>query len=229
LDAEQRLAGHWVANAEALPTYVKGGPLRKLLYAWVQREDSQIVHAGAVGRAGGGVLLVGASGSGKSTTSLACLESDLKFLADDACLVEFEPEPHVYGLYSTGKMTNDSLGRFPNLVPFITNPHRGADEKAIVFLNRCLPEHLIDGFPLRALLIPRITGRAETTYERTTTRQGMQSLAPSSIFQSATDMAGAFKALAGLVRQLPCYHLNVGTDLRQIPPVIEQVLVERGQ
>jgi hypothetical protein len=224
LDEEQRLAVHWMADAANVPDYEMGGPLRKLLYAWAQRRGQQVVHAGAVGRAEGGVLLAGKSGSGKSSTALACLDSDLRFVCDDACLLEIEPRPYVYSLYSTCKITNDNLWRFPNLVPYISNPQRLPDEKAIIFLNRCLPEKLIAGFPVGALLIPRITGQAETTFQPASAREGVQAVAPSSIFQSAADLGAAFSALAQLVRQIPCYYLNLGHGLKLIPPVIEQIL-----
>ena len=38
-----------------------------------------IVHAGAVGKNGGGALFAGASGAGKSTVSVACLEGGFDF------------------------------------------------------------------------------------------------------------------------------------------------------
>ncbi len=46
------------------------------------------LHAACVGRDGRGVLLMGASGSGKSTVSLLCLLSRLEFLSEDSVFVE---------------------------------------------------------------------------------------------------------------------------------------------
>jgi hypothetical protein len=46
------------------------------------------LHAACVGRAGRGVLLMGASGAGKSTAALQWLAHSLEFLAEDSVLVE---------------------------------------------------------------------------------------------------------------------------------------------
>jgi hypothetical protein len=46
------------------------------------------LHAGCVGRSGAGVLLVGATGAGKSTLTLECIRQGLDFLAEDSVLLE---------------------------------------------------------------------------------------------------------------------------------------------
>jgi hypothetical protein len=54
------------------------------------------LHAGCVGRNGRGALLIGASGSGKSTVALHCLLRDFDFLSEDSAFVA----PH--GMLATG-------------------------------------------------------------------------------------------------------------------------------
>ena len=50
-------------------------------------------------------------------------------------------------------------------------------------------------------------------------------LAPSTIFQPRAGNE-ALKFLATFARQLPCFSLELGTDLSTIPPAIEGLLAE---
>jgi hypothetical protein len=52
----------------------------------------------------------------------------------------------------------------------------------------------------------------------------LAALAPSTIFQLPRAGNEAFQFLAAFIRQLPCFSLEVGTDLSGIPPVIEELL-----
>jgi hypothetical protein len=93
IDLKRNQAFYWVKDAAALPYYEIGSPIRTILNWWTSHQGDQFVHGGAVGNENGGVLLVGKGGSGKSTTSLACLEGGLLYASDDYCLVRPEPEP----------------------------------------------------------------------------------------------------------------------------------------
>src|SRR5262249_37784676 len=63
----------WVPGASALPAYARAKPLRTILHLWLAGRGQQLAHGAALGTPQGGVLLVGKSGSGKSTTALAAL------------------------------------------------------------------------------------------------------------------------------------------------------------
>ncbi|MCA1553556.1 MAG: serine kinase, partial [Chloroflexi bacterium] len=87
VDLERGLGVYWVRSADQIPAYETAAPLRLVLYPWLHAHHTLAIHAGGVGLPEGGVLLAGSSGSGKSTTALACLDSDLLYTADDFCLV----------------------------------------------------------------------------------------------------------------------------------------------
>jgi hypothetical protein len=87
LDRARGLGFYWTEDVAAIPDYEHCAPLRKLLAWWMSSRGHQVVHAAAVGRDDGGVLIAGRGGSGKSTTALACLDSDLRFAGDDCCLL----------------------------------------------------------------------------------------------------------------------------------------------
>lgn len=220
MDTARNLAIYWVKTAAQIPYYETGAPLRAIFHLWMSQHEIQLIHAGAVGIPSGGVLLVGKGGSGKSTTALACLNSKLFYASDDYSLLASDPNPTVFSIYSTGKKNADDLQRLPFLASLISNRDRLDTEKALYFLNEHFPKKLLPSFPLRAILIPRITGQTKTTLKAASPAAGLTALAPSTIFQLPRAGREAFQAMGKIVRQVPCYYLNLGTDISQIPEVI---------
>ena len=70
------------------PYHVRYEMLEFAVYVLASRAQGLVpLHAACVGRGGRGILLLGASGSGKSTVSLHCLLEGFDFLAEDSVLV----------------------------------------------------------------------------------------------------------------------------------------------
>lgn len=225
LDRERNLAIFWAPDPR-VPYWENGSPLRTILHWWLLTRGLQLVHAAAIGNSTGGVLIGGKGGSGKSTTALACLESNLSYVGDDYTLLELDSGPVVHSLYNSAKLNSDHVQRFPALLPRIDNPTRLAEEKALLFVHEHYPLKVATRLPVRAILLPRVTGLAETRLKRVSVAKALAALAPSTIFQLPRAGNEAFKFLAAFARQLPCFSLEVGTDLFSIPPVIEGLLAE---
>jgi hypothetical protein len=224
LDTEHDLGWYWVGSAAEMSFWEQAAPLRQLVHWWMASRGIQQVHGGAVGTAHGGVLIVGKPGSGKSTTSLAALESSLRYAGDDYVLVASKPSPWVHSLYCSGKLDPDHLRRFPSLLPAIANADRLDTEKAMLFVHEHFPHKTVPGFPLRALLLPRITGRSATTFSPASKSAALMALAPSTIIQLHTAGRDAMDRMTDLVKQIPCYNLELGTDIAGIAPVMSQFL-----
>ena len=224
LDAERSRAICWVPRPELMPYWESSFPLRPIFHKWLKNSPFQLIHAAAVGRPHGGVLITGKAGSGKSTCALACLESDLVYAGDDYVLAGVDPGPFVHSLYNTVKLEPDNLHRFPKIRDLITNYNRLGQEKALVFLRDYAPEKLTRGFPLRAILLPRVTGLRDTRLCAATPAAALLALAPTTLLQLRTDSDEVLRKLGALVRKVPCYRLEAGTDLTQIPAVISNLL-----
>lgn len=224
LDYERNLGVYWLNNPELLPYWETGSPLRAILHLWLGKRGIQMVHAGAVGLPSGGVLLVGKGGSGKSTTALSCLDSELFYLSDDYSLISAEPEPIAYSIYSTGKKKPDDVDRLPFLKPIISNYDKLGEEKALYFLNEHFPSKIIKQFPLKAILVPRITGKSETTLTKTSAITAISSLVPSTVKQLPGTGQEACQIMTKTAQKLPCYYLNLGTDIKQISLAILELL-----
>jgi len=224
LDEDRGEALLWLADAGNVPGHVRCAPLINLLQWWMCRHGRYMVHAGAVGTAAGGVLLAGKAGAGKSSAALACLDSGLRFAGDDYCLVSTNPAPYVHSLYSSAKLNSGDVDNYPGLAPALANPDRLATEKAIFFLGDTFPTALASGFPIRAVVLPRVTRTATTRLQKTTGAAALLALAPSTLFQLREAEAETFRALSTIIRRVPCFHLDMGPQRAEIPRRIRALL-----
>ena len=224
LDTQRNLALYWIRDARQIPYYESAAPLRTILHRWMRMRGRQLVHAGAVGTSAGGVLLAGKGGSGKSTTALACVNEGFGYVSDDYCMLATEPSPFAFSLYNSAKVDEEGVQRFPRLAAIITNADRLDTEKALLFLARSPVAKVKTGFPIRAILLPRITDASETTLQETSHAEGLRELAASTLFQLPGAGEEDLKGIARFVRQVPSYVLNVGSDVARIPQVVLEVL-----
>lgn len=225
LDNQQNLALYWIDDVDHLPYWERGSPLQSILNWWISARQRQYVHAAAVGTQLGGVLIAAKGGSGKSSSALACLNSPLSYASDDYCLISTDPSPYVYSLYSSAKLKGSAdFERFPELGALCSNPEKLTDEKAMFFLQQHYPEKIVSGFPLRAILVPQITGEQNTRLKRATAIHALKALAPSTLLQLSGTGKDALTTMSTLVKKLPCYSLELGTDIEQIPLVILELL-----
>ncbi len=156
LDTKLNTAIFWVPDVCKIPYYERSSPLRTIFQWWAKNYGLQLLHAGAVGKNKGGILLAGEGGSGKSTTALTCLDSELSYVSDDYCLVDMDSHPYAHSVYCSAKIDREGVERFPYLASAVENKERLHEEKAFLFLNKHWPKKVSKGFSVRALLMPRI-------------------------------------------------------------------------
>ncbi|MDS3861161.1 hypothetical protein RIF25_10120 [Thermosynechococcaceae cyanobacterium BACA0444] len=224
---EKNIALCLIQDINRLPYYEIGSPFKVIWHWLVQSKGQLMLHAGAVGLEDKGVLLVGKGGSGKSTTALACVDSKLKYLSDDYCVVTWEQPLKVHSLFSTVKLVGkNDLKRFPFINKYLSNSRNIEYEKAMAFVNQFAPEALLNELPLKAICIPKVTGLSATTWERTSPAKALFSIAPSSILQLPYTNQNTFQMISKVASHLPCFYLKIGTDIKQIPENILQILNE---
>ena len=226
LDSQARVAWHWVADAFKQPYWDQACPIRQILFWWLSSRGYLQVHGAAVGTPTGGVLVVGKAGSGKSTTALATLGSELLYAGDDYVAVALDPSPQVASLYSSGKLEPSHVQEhLPHLLPLLANADRLNSEKAVVYVQRHFPDQTTAGFPLSAVLVPTLrTTHREPRIVEASRAAAFAALGPSTIFQLHTAAADELSAMSRLVSRLPCYTLELGTDVTTIPEKIADLL-----
>lgn len=226
MDGGQNLAVYWVPDARGIPYYENGTPMHAFIQWWARKSDLQLVHAGAVGTPEGGVLLAGKGGVGKSCTALACLETELEYAGDDYVLLGPGDGLNAYGIYNSIKLHAADIDRFPKLRFFVSNSDSLDEEKAVIFLHDALPDKVSTGFPIRAVLLPRVAPGARTGLRRVSPAAGLRGLAPSTIFQSRGAGQRDLKMMAEFTRRVPCYILELGGNDYQIPEIILDLLAK---
>lgn len=226
-DRVEREAIYWVNDPDALPYYEKGAPFRTVLNWWLAPHQIHLIHAAAVGRPDGAVLLTGKGGSGKSTTALASLATSLQYVSDDYCAFSTASGPEVLSIYNTGKLRDeDDLARQPHFEPWVVNSDRAGDQKYLMYLAEHAPERLLLRAPLRAIVLPRVAAVDTPRLEPTSAVATLKALAPTSMFQLPGADGATFAHMAALVRQLPCYRLDCSPDLTATARVLEDLVAD---
>ncbi|CAN5623910.1 hypothetical protein BH10CHL1_BH10CHL1_41640 [soil metagenome] len=223
-DRTQQRAIFWIQDIQQLSLTEASAPMLTLLHWWLGTHGQQVVHGAAVGTAAGGVLLVGKSGVGKSTTALHCLRAGLLYIGDDYCLVETKANPIVHSLYSSSKIHFPELANFPNLRLAHHQATYLEADKSLCFLHKHFQSQITSHLPLRALLVPQVTGHPRTRVTAISPAAAMLALAPSTAFQLPGAKRQTMQQLSEIVRCVPGYRLDLGIDGAEIATTIVEFL-----
>jgi hypothetical protein len=185
-----------------------------------------LVHAGVVGRDGRGLLIGGASGAGKSTVAVRCLEAGFDYLGDDYVLVSLERDPVAFSLYATAKLDPASLAMMPWLEKGVTS-HDGVNDgkwKAVLPVYELRGDRLRPHATVSAIVLPSVTGERKSRLQPVSAAEALRALAPSTIIQMPHEARAALDTFARLVRQTPGYRLELGADLDAVPSLLDELL-----
>jgi len=223
-DRVERAVLHRVRDCAAVPWWERAAPLRAALYWALTGPGRHFVHAGAVGDDRGGVLLAGASGSGKTTVAVAALTHGLGYVADDYVLLHTTDQPHAIALYRTAKLDRLHVIRLPSIADAVRiPPASAAADKAVLDVDVARPGLLRASLPVRAVIVPRIRG-GRACLRRVGPAEALLALAPATMLQLPFDDRAALGSLAALVRRVPCFGLDVGDDASELAGAVQQAL-----
>lgn len=229
LDHERSTALCWIPRAADVTYYETISPLRTLLNWWMGRNGRHFAHAAAVGRPGGGVLIPARGGSGKSTTALLCLDAGMLYVGDNNVLLEGGPGGvTAHGVYcSTSLHAGHLQGPMVGFLPLVENRYALGEQKGYAYLDEPYGDRLVPSLPIRAVLVPRLTGRPETRVVKGSVVESLHALLPSTVFSFPGAGRSMVEALTSMMKELPHHVLELGTELKAVPGVISAFL-ERG-
>lgn len=228
-DQRAAVARFFVLAPRCVPWYERAAPLRTALHWGLNRPGRLLVHAGAIGRDGRGVLLAGPGGTGKSTTAVAALLGGLHYLGDDYVLVDTAARhPVAHSLYATAKLAPAATALLPGLPTVGDGPADAQDEKHVLDVSRLRGGGLRKSMRIIAIVLPRLHPGAPTGLVRASAGAALLALAPSTTFQAPRADGGALRTLADLARRVPAYALAMGGPPDDAVPVLARLLEADG-
>ena len=201
----------WVLSPDRVPWWERAAPLRTLLHWSLAAPPRRLlVHAAAVGGASRGALLIGAGGSGKSTTAVACVEAGMRAAGDDYVLLDA-----VASRRASAVRHREARAAQPGAGP--GRRGGGAPRRRLRRGKaRRRPGRPLAG-PDGASGVRRRAGhpahRAHAAARGSSVCSGadaLRALAPTTIFQLPGDNRALLAVLAELARRLPAYVLELG-------------------
>lgn len=225
-DRDRKYCLFWTKDVRELPNWELSFPLRYPVMWGSEPTDAIMLHAAAVGNQNGAALLVGKSGSGKSTTSLSALASGMKFLGEDYVLVNAGENIEVYSLFCSAKArssTFEQLGiNSGQTVPLNIEEN----SRRLTYLDENYANQLVDKLPVRTLLLPSVDHSEQPHFSPMTTGELLTALAPSCMFQIPCNRPAALKKITQMVKRLPCYRFHLSTDFHKNADCLDQFLLK---
>lgn len=202
---------------------VYGHTLAGLFSRWASEADRIMLHAAAVGCNGKGVLVVGRSGSGKSTFSVSCLLAGLDFVSDDYTLVSASGPLCAMPLYTNVAVNPDMYAKLPQLgLPSVTPRATWCNGKLQFQLeNHQICQHM----EIKAIIMPKISGKPEPAITVSTAGAAMTQMLHSSITQLDRNRdTHLMQQMASRLSGLPVYDMHMSTDLTKNPAFLRRFI-----
>ena len=224
-----RTSGDIVAGA--LSTY---GVLEDLcamgLTAHLRRRGFFPIHAFAAALEGRALLLVGAIGSGKTTTGISLLRSGWKLLSNDSPLLQDEGRMTTDVLYAYAypglvSAYMDTLRRFPELAGLAPPPAIAGAPKVSFAAESVYPDAWIESAPVSAIVFPRVAHRGAHALAPLSEADALRGLLPHAIDRWDAEMIPAhLQLLRSLVGRAPAYALDLGENIEGLPDLLKEVI-----
>ena len=99
----------------------------------------------------------------------------------------------------------------------------GDREKAVMFVSDLFPDQVQSSAGLSAILIPKITD-GRTRLVAASKLEAILAIAPTTLLQLPLAETNKVTALKSIIEKIPCYYLELGPDIRNIPEVLKSFL-----
>lgn len=219
-DPVLRAGVHSLPSPMAVPPWESGSPLRLFLHWAYAHVGMRLTHAATLGIGGAGALIVGASGSGKSGTTLAGLLNGLESAGDDYVLLEQGEDLTAHAVYRIFKQDLDGLRRVgidPGGVGSTAVNWHGKHEFDAEALQ---PRGFVKRLSIRCILVPEVARLNRTYIEPLSAARAALALAPSAVLQLQGDTREGFRFFAELSRRLRAFKVHLSEDPREIADAI---------
>jgi hypothetical protein len=207
-----------------IPPWERGSPLRLFIHWAHAAAGNRLTHAATLGLNRHGALIAGASGSGKSGTTLAGLLNGLESVGDDYVVVEQGSTVVAHSVFKVFKQDPDGLRRSGVDVAQLRDTRLNWHGKMEFDAADLAPQAFVDRMEICALLLPRIVRERRTIIKPATSREAALALAPSAVLQLPGDASEGFRFFTSLAKRLPAFHVWLSEDPIEISDAIGSFL-----
>lgn len=222
--AQGRLVGGVRTRRESIGWH-PARPLQTIFIYWLAGLRRAVLHAAMVVVDGRGALVAGPSGHGKSTTAAASVAAGVGVVGDDTVALEETGGGWIgHCMHATLKTRTGAARLAPELAG-VARPLAGRwAGESVIYLNEVRPESIVRSAPLSAILLPRLSDRAETEVEPIRAGAALAVLTGTALSLQPGEVAAGFEQVSALAEDLPAFRLRIGRDPSTIPDAIARLL-----
>jgi len=217
-----------IGEVERRALYEAGRPLETPLLIWLRDRGVPLVHASFVAHRGRGALVLGRSGSGKSTFAAACVCAGFDLLSDDKIALgrgregrgRQEGLGRQEGQGGSGRQEGHSLNgslhvdtgtlaRLPILRSRSVAPVFPLDDKHRIPVDRAFPKQLRASAPIHALVIPSLQTEPGGRVSPASKREAFLALSLSTVLSLPIARATSLDPLAALAESTPAFRVDL--------------------
>ena len=228
-DTAQNRALCIIPDAECVPGHARAAPFRHILGWHMPARGVFLVHGGVVCKTIGGrrqgLLLVGAGGSGKSTTTLQCLAHGWDSAGDDYVATEAPADvadptsrPRAHALYASAKVDPRSIWTDLAAPAQFQSDSRVGARKSVYLIDRTFPGQTPSNCELAGIIDLGVADEDHTQLRSCSHLQALLALAPSTVLQQTDFHPQTLAACTRLCQSLPCHSLRLGRDAPDVVP-----------
>ena len=186
-----------------------------------------LAHCSGVEKKGQGIIFPGFSGAGKTTSCVALIRQGYGFLGDDRPILRYNksgglellsfPEPI--------DVTDYTIQVFPELRNYRLFLDNRNLRKQSFTAEELYPGSTRDSCVPRIILFPEISAVKKSSLEVFPKSEALKTFLPHSLLAFDKEIARKhFDIIFDLIQTTDCYKLKLGTDLENLPDLVESIL-----
>ena len=191
-----------------------------LLIEVLKRHGRYSLHAAAFSENSQAILIIGDSGTGKSTLSIALVRAGFDYLADDMVFLARRADGMAaQGLAEDIDVSDQTIGFFPELNDLLRSPRTEGFPKRQVRVDQMYGARIVRESRPAAIVFPCISKNPTSTVTPIDSDEALMRIVPNVLLTQPRASQAHLTALADLVKQTHCYQLDTGRDFDRIPDV----------
>ncbi|MGH7801230.1 MAG: hypothetical protein ACREOW_11500 [Thermodesulfobacteriota bacterium] len=197
-----------------------------ILLLW--QYDFHELHAAGLAEEGKGLLIVGPTGSGKSSLTLSLVQAGWNYLTDDMLIFRHTNSAvEAFPLRRYFKIDKAIGAKYPKLKPQLDNPLEQLENEAYIYIDEIYDNQLTQKCVPRLIIFPKITHKETSFIEPIKRSDAFINLFQTNCYGMFFDKHIARRridVIKELVYQADCYQMSVGLDLYENPEKIIEFL-----